>query len=45
MLFRTDGEGRKAWNIASFGGAVDVMQKILELSKERLTTEQIKNEI
>jgi len=44
MLLRTDGEGRNAWHIAAFGGKIEVMQKIRELAKERLTTEEIKME-
>ena len=45
MLLRTDNEGRNAWHIAAFRGKQDVMQKIWEWAKERLTTQEIKNEM
>ena len=34
-----------AWHIAAFRGNVEAMREIWELAKERLTTEEIKNEI
>jgi len=34
-----------AWHIAAFWGNLDVMQRLWELAKERLTTEEIKNEM
>ena len=37
--------GMNAWHIAAYRGNVDVMQKIWEWAKERLTTEEIKNEM
>jgi hypothetical protein len=45
MLLRTDGEGSNAWHIAAFGGKLDVLKEIWYLAKERLTTEEIKNEM
>jgi len=45
MLLRTDHEGRNAWLIAAYGGELDIMQYIWEMAKERLTTEEIKNEM
>ena len=45
MLLHTDREGWNAWHIAAFKGKVDVMQEIWKLAKERLTTEELRNEI
>jgi len=45
MLICTDIKGRKAWHIATYWGELDGMQKIWELAKESLTTEEIKNEM
>jgi hypothetical protein len=42
ILLRTDGEGRNAWHIAACKSKLYVIQKIWELAKERLTTEEIK---
>jgi hypothetical protein len=33
------------WHEAAFGGELDVRQKIWEWAEERLTTEEIKNEL
>jgi len=33
------------WHIATYSGKLDVMQWLWVLAKERLTTEEIKNEI
>ena len=41
MFLRTDNEGRNAWHIAANRSKLDAMQKIWELGKERLTTEEI----
>ena len=45
MLLRTDNDGMTGWHEAAFGGELDLMLKIWEWAKERLTTEEIKNEI
>jgi len=45
MLLLTDVGGRNAWQNAAFCGDLDVMQNIWVLIKERLTTEEIKNEM
>ena len=42
MLLRTEDMGRTAWHLAAAFNNVDVMQKIWELAKEKLTTEEIK---
>jgi len=34
-----------AWNIAAFEGELNVMKNIWELAKERLITDEIKNEM
>ena len=34
-----------AWHRAAYRGKLDIMQIIWELAKEKLTTEEIKNEI
>jgi len=41
MLLRTDIKGSYAWHIATYGGKLDVMLKMWELAKERLTTDEI----
>jgi hypothetical protein len=45
MLLRTDHEGRTAWHLAAYRGKLDVMKKMWGWAKERLTTEEIKNEV
>ena len=42
MLLRTGHEGRIPWHIAAFRGKINIMQKIWEWVKERLTTEEMK---
>ena len=44
MFLRTDREEKNVWHIASFRSDINVMQRLWELAKERLTTEEIKNE-
>jgi len=39
----TDGEGRNACDMAAHVVELDVIQNIWELTKERLTTEEIEN--
>ena len=41
MLLSTDHERRNAWPISASGGKLDVMQKIREWIKGRLTTEEM----
>ena len=45
MLLRTDRKGRNAWQIAACAGKLDVMNKLWEFAKERLTAEEIKSEM
>jgi hypothetical protein len=45
MLLSTDIEGRTSWHLAACSGKQDVMQKILDCAKEKLTTEEIRNEM
>jgi ankyrin repeat protein len=45
MLLRTDNDGRTAWHLAAYRGQQDIIQVILELAKEKLTTEEIRNEM
>ena len=44
LLCKDDGE-TTAWHFAAHWGELDLMQKIWELAEEKLTTEEIKNEI
>jgi len=45
MLLRTDRAGWNAWHIAAYWGNMDAMWEIWKLAKERLTTEEVKNEM
>jgi len=45
MLLRTYGEGRNTWHFAAFGCKLDILKEFWYLDKERLTTEEIKNEM
>jgi len=45
MFLHSDREGRNFSHIASFRSDVDVMQRLWELAKARLTTEEIKNKM
>ena len=45
MLLRRDVQGRNFRHIAPYWGKLNIVQKIWVLSKERLTTEDIKNEM
>ena len=45
MKLRTDGERRNAWHIEPHWGRIHILQEIFEWVKERLTTEELKNEM
>jgi hypothetical protein len=45
MLLRTDREGKTTWQLAAYSGNLDIMQKIWEWAKEKLTTEEIKKDM
>jgi len=45
MLLNTDPEGSNAWQIAAFRDELVKVEEICEWAKERLTKEEIKNEM
>jgi hypothetical protein len=45
MLLRRDIIGKTAWHLAGYRGELDIMQEIRDLAKEKLATEEIKNEL
>ena len=45
MLLSTDGVERTTWHIVVSQGKLDIMQKIWEWATEKLTTEEMKNEM
>jgi ankyrin repeat protein len=45
LLLGTDRKGQTVWYVAAHNGELDVLQELLEVAKENLTTEKIKNEL
>ena len=43
LLLDTDSEGETVWHLTAKRRNLDIRQKICELAKEYLTTEEIKN--
>jgi ankyrin repeat protein len=45
MLLRTDKDGSTAWHLAAYGREQDVIENIWVMAKEKLTTQEIRNEM
>ena len=41
MLLGTDNEGRPAWHMAAKMGNLEIVQKVWEWAKEKLTTQEL----
>jgi ankyrin repeat protein len=45
LLLATDNNGQRALQVAARYGNLDVMRELLEIARENLTTEEIKNNL
>jgi ankyrin repeat protein len=45
VLLATESNRQPAWYVAAYNGNLDVMQKLWELAKHNLTTEELKNNV
>jgi len=45
LLLATDNRGRIVWDVAAEQGTLEILQKVREWAKAKLTTEEINNKL